>query len=172
MTTERDELANTLRFAEILADPNLSLSVPSKAKRVIRYLVNEIEHLQARVIETTPAPFPPVLGTAITEALNKHQPSRGIDGGISCWTCGELTAQMPGGYGHSAVHQWAVISEVIAQHTTTEWGVDYRDGSVDFFDSRDAADDYMPTMIGGEASREDLPLLVSRQVLPWQEVKA
>lgn len=114
---------------------------------------------------TAPTPgFPPELETAIAEALAEHR----------------LTG-LAGGFGYSfdakthmcrcdrrwiseseyADHLAAVVMETIAQHTTTEWGVDYLDGSYDVHEDQQMAEDFA----GGGT-------VVSRLVLPWQEVEA
>jgi len=129
---------------------------------------------------TAPAPFSPALEAAGIRALQMHWTSSkrtSKEGRVEkCDGCGEVLATYENRTAELAAdpdallaaHQWAAIVKAIAQHTTTEWGVDYRDGSVDLFDSRDAAEDYMPKMVGAEASEKDLPLLLARLVHPWE----
>lgn len=126
---------------------------------------------------TAPVPgFPPELETAITKALAGHR----------------LTG-LAGGFGYSfdakthmcrcdrrwiseseyAVHLAAVVVEVVAQHTTTEWGAAIEGydhpchaGSVTEAEAR-----YM--VKAAEAVPDGRKLHpTARLVLPWQEVKA
>lgn len=111
---------------------------------------------------TTPAPgFPPELETAIRAALAEHRLHPLANG--RC-TCGE-PLEVPERADELAAHQAAVVMEVIAQHTTTEWG---RSRPVSFKRTRR----YVSPTSHRPASVEWDETLVARLVLPWQEVKA
>ena len=114
---------------------------------------------------TTPAPFPPALETAITEALAEHGDSS-ID--YAYCRCGyELDGGPLNAHRDLAAHQAAVVMETIAQLTTTEWGVaDHADNKLRTCESREDA-------IGLAGLFALTPVIaVARLVLPWQEVKA
>lgn len=114
---------------------------------------------------TATAPFPPALETAITEALALHN-RLGFDRTVNQSVCDGCGARIIGGLSRAlAAHQWEVLSEVIAQHTTTEWG---RERPTNFRGGRR----YVSPTAHRPASVEWDETLVARLVLPWQEVKA
>ncbi|MEZ2373088.1 hypothetical protein [Arthrobacter sp. RCC_34] len=123
---------------------------------------------------TTPAPgFPPELEAAVTEALAEHGPT-GLAGGSGysfdakthmCRCDRRWISES-----EYAVHLAAVVMETIAQHTTTEWGVSWAD-KTDEPSGRCASSDDAADL--AQAMRNVAPaVVVSRLVLPWQEVKA
>ncbi|PSS42929.1 hypothetical protein C6401_15340 [Arthrobacter woluwensis] len=125
---------------------------------------------------TAPAPgFPPELETAITEALAEHSEWRNWAGPntplhAAC-ECGETIAEAgafePAAF---AAHQAAVVMEVIARHTTTEWGVRWHGcgSDVDETGSEFVSREFAAQ--GADYGFSDTT--VARLVLPWQEVKA
>ncbi|WP_144627581.1 hypothetical protein [Arthrobacter woluwensis] len=115
---------------------------------------------------TAPTPgFPPELETAITEALVKHRmnPRTETTLHINC-TCGKRLYTA-----NHAVHQWAVIAEIIAQHTTTEWGYALPSFSPGFYARSESVEQVMEV----QRLNPDIEVQIAfRPTFPWQEVKA
>jgi len=132
---------------------------------------------------TTSSLFPPELETAITAALVKHreQLDQTACSEYEC-SCGfepePVETELWRGQEIGIVaedwfeaHQAAVVKEVIAQHTTTEWGV-RSEHHVGDYTSPARSEEHADGMLRGYASYGARADKFARLVLPWQEVKA
>lgn len=117
--------------------------------------------------------FPPALETAIAEALLGHQwANMGLGQSNTC-ECGSpldlKTYSTEDCWNAFCSHQAAVVMEVYAQHTTTEWGVRWEGSSdVDMTGHEATSREF----VSQGADHGFVDVAVARLVLPWQEVKA
>ncbi|SEC89653.1 hypothetical protein [Arthrobacter woluwensis] len=123
---------------------------------------------------TTPAPFPPELETAITDALERHQSvvaALRYAATYRCTGCKEDSGSPLRTTAKAWLrnHQAAVVMETIAQHTTTEWGVRWEGSSdVDMTGHESTSREF----VRQGADHGFVDVAVARLVLPWQELKA
>lgn len=126
---------------------------------------------------TAPTPgFPPELETAITEALEQHQSVVAALRHAATYRCAGCKEDSGSPIRTTAKawlrkHQAAVVMEVIAQHTTTEWGV-RSEHHIGDYTSPARSEEHADGMLRGYAKYGAQSQKFARLVLPWQEVKA